>query len=157
MAADGLSRRPRTESDDTDESVEVDIDDFIEAELNSLWIAPLSVQEEQSVGYDLTTDKSIEPVLDGEYSQESLRIVEYLTTLRKPEQITTKEFRKFKTHVLKHQVQNKTLFRRAGKYYPQTRVINIEGERALILKQLHDETGHKGRESTYWKVADRYY
>jgi hypothetical protein len=99
---DGLSRRPYTESDNTNESVEVDIDDFIEAELNSLRIIPLLVEEEQSEGHELTTDESNEPVLDGEYSQESLRIAEYLTTLRKPEQMTTKEFRKFKTHVLKH-------------------------------------------------------
>ena len=33
-APDALSRRPRTESDDIDEANEVDIDDFIEAELN---------------------------------------------------------------------------------------------------------------------------
>ena len=147
--ADRLSRRPCTESDDADESVEVDIDDFIEAELNSLRITPLSVKEEQSEGHDLTTDESNKPVLDREYSQESLRIAEYLTTLRKPKQMTTKEFRKFKTHALKHQVQNKTLFRRAGKHHPQTRVVDTEGERVLILKQLYNETGHRGRESTY--------
>ena len=91
-AADGLSRRPCTESDDADESVEVDINDFIEAELNSLQIAPLSVEEERSEGHDLTTDEANKPILDREYSQESLQIAEYLTTLRKPEQITTKEF-----------------------------------------------------------------
>jgi hypothetical protein len=89
---DRLSRRPCIESDDTDESVEVDINSFIEAELNSLQITLLLVQEEQLEGHDLTTDESNEPVLDREYSQESLRIVEYLTTLRKPEQITIKEF-----------------------------------------------------------------
>ena len=66
-----MSRRPCTESDDTDESVEVDIDDFIEAELNSLQITPLSVEEERSEGHDLTTNKSNKPVLDREYSQES--------------------------------------------------------------------------------------
>jgi hypothetical protein len=32
-AADGLSRRPRTQSDNDDEKNEVDIDDFIDAEL----------------------------------------------------------------------------------------------------------------------------
>jgi len=34
-AVDGLSRRPCTESDDIDEANEVDIDDFIDAELNA--------------------------------------------------------------------------------------------------------------------------
>ena len=118
IAVDRLSWRPCIESDNTDESVEVDINDFIEAKLNSLQITPLLVKEERSEGHDLTTNKSNKPVLDREYSQESLQITEYLTTLRKPEQIITKEFWKFKTYVLKYQVQNKTLFWRTGKYYP---------------------------------------
>src|SRR5271156_2249386 len=42
-AADGLSRRPRTKSDDVDEEHEVDIDDFIDAELNAFSIAPVVV------------------------------------------------------------------------------------------------------------------
>ena len=34
-AADGLSQRPRMESDDIDEANEVDIDDFIDVEINA--------------------------------------------------------------------------------------------------------------------------
>ena len=30
-------------------------------------------------------------------------------------------------------------------------------ERQTILQQLHDESGHKGREGTYQRVADRYW
>ena len=45
-AADGLSRRPRTESDDIDEQHEVDIDDFIDAELNAFSVAPVVVEDE---------------------------------------------------------------------------------------------------------------
>jgi len=41
-AADGLSRRPRTESDDIDEANEVDIEDFIDAELNAFSLAPVT-------------------------------------------------------------------------------------------------------------------
>ena len=35
IAADGLSRRPRMESNDIDEANEVDIDDFIDVEINA--------------------------------------------------------------------------------------------------------------------------
>jgi hypothetical protein len=44
-AADGLSRRPRTELDDIDKANEVDIDDFIDAEINAFQVAPVSVKE----------------------------------------------------------------------------------------------------------------
>ena len=44
-AADGLSRRPRTESDDIDEANEVDMDDFINAEINAFRIALVSAEE----------------------------------------------------------------------------------------------------------------
>ena len=43
-AADGLSRRPRTESDDIDEQYETDIEDFIDAELGALSIAPVQAE-----------------------------------------------------------------------------------------------------------------
>ena len=53
-AADGLSQRPRTESDDIDEANEVDIKDFINAELNAFSLAPVTAQE------DLLTDGYLE-------------------------------------------------------------------------------------------------
>ncbi len=37
------------------------------------------------------------------------------------------------------------------------RVVDNPVERQTILQQLHDESGHKGRESTYRRVADRYW
>ena len=36
-------------------------------------------------------------------------------------------------------------------------VIDKHVERQTILQQLHDESSHKGRESTYRRVADRYW
>jgi len=44
-AADGLSRRPQTESDDIDEANEVDIEDFINAKLNAFSVALVVVEE----------------------------------------------------------------------------------------------------------------
>ena len=44
-ATDRLSRRPRTKSDDIDEEHEVDIDDFIDAELNAFSVAPVAAEE----------------------------------------------------------------------------------------------------------------
>src|ERR1700737_1799005 len=53
-AADRLSRRPRTESDDIDEANEVDINDFIDAELNAFSVAPIAAEEAEE---DLLGDR----------------------------------------------------------------------------------------------------
>ena len=65
-AADGLSRRPRTESDDIDEENKVDIDDFIDAEINAFRIAPVVAEEEN--GHESDAD---DPLLEDSYSEES--------------------------------------------------------------------------------------
>jgi len=49
------------------------------------------------------------------------------------------------------------LYWRARKGVPQRLVINIDNCKAKILKELHKELRHKGRESTYQKVIDCYY
>src|ERR1700727_1954307 len=44
-----------------------------------------------------------------------------------------------------------------AKESPQRLVIDSDDRKAEILTELHEEFGHKGRESTYRRVADRYY
>jgi hypothetical protein len=46
-----LSQRPCTESDDIDEEHEVDIDDFIDAELNAFSVAPIAEEDLLTDGY----------------------------------------------------------------------------------------------------------
>ena len=142
-AADGLSRRPRTESDDIDEANEVDIDDFIDAELNAFSVAPVVVED-------------VDLLVDG-YSEDSWQVARYLTTLQRPVGLTKAEFRSFKRRALQYAVADGNLYRRAGKGIPQRLVIDVDDRKAEILKELHEEFGHKGRESTYRRVADRYY
>ena len=66
-AADGLSRRPRTESDDVDEANEVNIDDFIDAEINAFQVTPVLVNETDR------TESNDNLLKDG-YSEESWQI-----------------------------------------------------------------------------------
>ena len=49
------------------------------------------------------------------------------------------------------------LYQRVGKDVPQRLVIDLDKRKTEILKDLHKEFGHKGRESTYRRVADHYY
>jgi hypothetical protein len=65
IAINGLSRRPRTASDDINKIYEEDIDDFIAVELNILSILPVLVADESVVNEDH------QQVLSGQYSEDS--------------------------------------------------------------------------------------
>ena len=142
---DSLSRRPRTESDNIDEAHEEDIDDFIDRDLNSIRICPA------------TLAAGTERILTEDYSDESEAIARFLTTLAKPETMDRKEFRKFKANALKFLVRDGHLFRKANKNMPLRRVVDNETQRQQILQELHEESGHRGREGTYRRIADRYW
>jgi hypothetical protein len=141
--ADGLSQRPCTESDNIDEANEVDINDFIDAELNAFSVAPV-------------TEAKADLLTDG-YSEDSWRIAKYLTTLQRLAGLNRTEFRSFKRKALHYAVTDSNLYQRARKGIPQRLVVDADDCKAEILKELHKEFGHKGRESTYRRVADRYY
>jgi hypothetical protein len=96
-------------------------------------------------------------LLGGEWSLDSILIAEFLITLKRPAQVSKSDFYIFKTRVLNYRVHNRVLFRRANKGLPERRVVDSEEERVVILQALYDNTGYKGRESTYQKVAERYF
>ena len=143
-AADGLSRRPHTQQEQEEIAREVDIDEWIEAELGSLRMYPATLTDEGRV-------------LEESYSEKSEEIAKYLLTLRKPPGMGTKEFRKWRKEALKYKVQDRHLFRRNTKNIPLRRVIDDIKEQEEIMISLHDETGHRGREGTYRRIADRYW
>jgi len=150
--ADGLSRRPRTALDDVDEAAEIDIDDFINAELNCVRVMPARLEVG---GYD------IDLPLVSEYSDSHMQIAWYLTTLQRPHGMSVGESRKFKKNALTYLVRDKVLFKRSNKNMLLRRVVDSSEERAEILGRLHtgqiDGATHRGREVTYRRVADRYW
>ena len=58
---------------------------------------------------------------------------------------------------MRYYVQGRKLFRRNNKNVPIRRVVDDDKERQEIMEKLHDESGHKGREGTYRRIADRYW
>jgi hypothetical protein len=144
-AADGLSRRPCTKLDDIDKANEVDINDFINAKLNAFSVAPATAREAK---VDLLTDR---------YLEDSWRIAKYLTTLQRPVRLNKTKFRSFKRRALQYAVIDSNLYQRARKGISQRLVVDIDDCKTEILKELHKEFRHKGRESTYQRVADCYY
>jgi hypothetical protein len=141
--ANGLSQRPCTELDNIDKANKVDINDFINVELNAFSVAPVTEAKA-----DLLTNR---------YLEDSWRIAKYLTTLQRPVRLNKNEFRSFKHKALQYAVIDSNLYQRARKGIPQRLVINTDDCKAKILKELHKELGHKGRESTYRRVTDCYY
>jgi len=109
--------------------------------------------EEEMEEWDPERGESLRPG----YSEDSIAIARYLTTLRKPPHLTTKEFRQFKIRALTFMVHKGHLFKKVSKNMPLRRVIDSEVDRTKILRAAHEESGHRGKEGTYRRVADRYW
>lgn len=156
VVADALSRRPATERDRQQAEKEEDIDEWVNAQLSCVRIMVIRVGN-QAQAEQASTISEVEFV-EGEYSEESCKIAHFLQHgLARPERMSTSEFRKFRQHALNFFVRRGHLFRRASKRNPARRVVDGDERREMILKELHDDSGHRGREATYRRVADRYW
>ena len=82
------------------------------------------------------------PVLVEWFSEKSSRIATYLTTIQRSADLSFIAFRSFKAKALRYKVMDRSVFRRNNRNVPMCRVVDSE----LILKALHDETGHRGEE-----------
>ncbi len=71
--------------------------------------------------------------------------------------MTTKEFNTFKKKAIKFKVQENHLFYQKSKNVPMHRVVDDLVERQTNVQQLNDESGDKGQEGTYRRVAERYW
>jgi hypothetical protein len=169
LAADGLSRKPRTDSDIQEEEQEEDIEEFIEAQLFSLRIAPVrtssigddALSEVMSGSDDSSSEtgregqENDEAILEGYYSVRHHQYARWLTTLVRPFEISAAEFRIFKNDAVKFLVRDRTLFRRNGAL--PRRVVDSLEEQMSIKLSAHEQGGHKPREATYRRIADRYW
>lgn len=143
-AADGLSRRLATAFELQQAKNEPDIEEILDAKLNCLFVTPGTI------------NKDILVLEDG-FSEESIQIALYLTSLQRPVGMSPKEFQKFKAKALHYKVVDRVLFWRNTKNVPMKRVVDSEAEKSKIMTALHDESGHQGQEGTYRKIADRYW
>lgn len=152
-----LARKPTTRKSRISPSI-------FETPLTSYLLAPVHREEEpeEADREAQTEDESIrqtmeEPLPADIYSKESQQIARFLLFQKRPTDLKGKEFRRFLRKVKRFVVTERHLFRLASKNIPLRRVVDTTDERNRIIKALHDESGHKGREGTYRRVADRYY
>ena len=138
-AADALSRRGKS-SDDNDES---DAEDYFESRLNLV-----SVSDAHPTARVW--------LIDGEYSGDDLLIAQYLETLQRPDGISNPEFLRFKKKSQQFLVRDGYLFKKSKRGTPPRRVIGREELKEMVIKELHDEMGHRGVKATYEQAARRY-
>jgi hypothetical protein len=113
MITNGLSRRPKTKSDNNNEKNKIDIDDFIDTELASISIRLIKAR--------------VTPELNDSYFLRLQMIAEWLTILRRPiglENMTRREWFAFKREITRFRVMNGYLFRNNIKNVFLRRVIN---------------------------------
>ena len=171
--ADALSRRPPTKEDIIERRFEPDIDEWVSTQLSSVRLRACPVRSRNRDNSEISQLGVTNPRRRGveeddvggailhpnEYSEESRLIGAYLTSGgQRPGAMSTAEFKKFKNIALKFVIRDGHLFRRPDKAnLAARRVIDNEEARAEILRDLHDDAGHRGREGTFRRVADRYY
>jgi hypothetical protein len=122
----------------------MNINDYIDTELNYVWILPITIINGEAI-------------LDGEYSDQSFFIAKYISNLQRPPDMDRKAFRAFRAEAHRYVLKDRHLFRRASKNIPMRCVVDSAVQRKRILKNLHDEGGHRGRKSTYRRVANKYW
>jgi RNase H-like domain found in reverse transcriptase/Integrase zinc binding domain len=186
-AADGLSRRPGTvldqvEQQDVEDYIDAqlfclravprpavatkmtvmmcpvsesngDVPDFI----NSPTVAEIPEMEVQPQDDEPLDFEDLDGPLDSTYGPAYQQIAQYLLDLQKPEGMEAVAFRKFKVAAHRFQIFQNQLFRRESKNVPMRRVIDGKNLKNKVLYTLHEQTGHRGREGTYRKIADRYW
>ena len=167
-AADSLSRRPFTEDDIAERAKEKDIDDQIDIDLFTVSVPEdqvdlfhVSLPAEDSDlqgggGNDQTNPTDDHPLREG-YSAESQELARYLMTLEKPGWMSRKEFRSLKGKALQFQIVEGHLYKRSQNGSPLRRVVDGADDQKLIVRKLHEESGHKGIEATFRKLIDRYF
>ena len=156
IVADALSRRPPNESDLKEAENEEDIDEWVAAQLNAARLCPIRAYPVSAENEPSQINKD-PPLREDEYSENSLKIAGFLQTLRRPAGMSDSEFRRFRREALNYFMRNGHLFRRPNTSKPARRVVDMDTQKQQILKELHDDSGHKGKESTYTRVSDRYY
>lgn len=145
-AADGLSRRGQQY--DSVPDITPDIENIIDEELgiSTITCNQISLRvDDQQIAFS-------------EYSDEHQQIATYLVTLKRPPQMSSKAFSRFKTTALKFRVLDNKLYRIQTAHGMPKAVIDGEQAQKQLIQTVHEqEASHRGREATYRILADRYW
>ncbi len=92
-----------------------------------------------------------------DYSEDFLRIAEYIITIKISKAMDRRDFRKFKQEALNYDVHNGKVWRLLARGSLTKLIIDTNKNKSRIFKSCYNDLGYKGRESTYHQVSVRYY
>ena len=142
--ADALSRRGYADGDEEEDQT---VDEYFDAKIYSIEFSTMSFQNPTARVY----------LHEGEYDGEYLLIGRYLESMERPLDITDDDFRRLRRKAFRYLVRDGYLYKRSKKgRVPPRRVIGRPAERQEVIASLHDEVGHRSRQTTYDQVARRY-
>jgi transposase InsO family protein len=155
VVADALSRRPTAPGWTPPEEPEDDVEDFIDRHLGAMTLeAPQTVLRDlEFCSNGQTADMG---VLDTLKTEKFRRIAQWLLTLKNPAGLDRKELQQLRKAAQRYCVVQDTLWERTTGGRPLRRVVDDPTIQQQILHELHEESGHRGREGTWRKVWSRY-
>jgi hypothetical protein len=106
---------------------------------------------EEAVDYEI---KSVD--MD-ECPEKYRMIIQYLSSLKRPDGVTDDMFKKIRQWSYKYFLKNDRMWMRKGRDRMPVRIIWKRKEIDSILQQIHDYNGHRGVEATFNKVKERFY
>ena len=122
----------------------------LELDMSELGDAEL---EEELEDEELEDDEELEAADDNDddddMPEDLKRVKRYLLTLERPDGMTDRVFNEFRQYAVKPLMHEGLLFRRAKPNMPPKRVLWNNNEQNDIIRQLHDESGHRGTKRTY--------
>ena len=175
---DALSRHPGMEEEvrelaEGGEEAVRRLEEFVDGELDAMWVS--AEEEEPCTGFCNSVFHSFSMLFpmfrggEGEpgnvvgfcfsfnkamyEGEESLqRVGEYLETMRTPAGMPDGEFKRIKGFAVKFLLRYGVLYRHAKTGISPRRVLGNAKDKEEVLGQLHDESGHRGRDGTYEKA-----
>ena len=92
-----------------------------------------------------------------QYDEHYHKIIRFLQTLQVPTEVPEKKARHFRKEATQYNVADRVLYRRNTKNRVSRKVIYHENVKMAILKALHEESGHRGRDGTAKEILERYW
>ncbi|KAA8621586.1 rve domain-containing protein [Pyrenophora tritici-repentis] len=144
---DALSRYPQPEGWTPPKEDEDDLEPFIDRVLNRY----------EEINLVMATEETIGKLLTEEYDEKSEEIAVFLRTLKRPDGLRGQERRKWTKNAARFFVRDRHLFRKATKAMPVRRVVDGEDLQAALIQEIHERLGHKGIQTTFGAVCQRYW
>jgi hypothetical protein len=155
--ADALSRRPEQPGWQPPEEAEDDVEDFIDKHLGALSLSTNVSMDHWDPQYSHHVTTMDMGVLRSLHTEHFRNIAQWLLTMKNPSNLNRSELRKLRRAALKFAVIENILWAKASAGKPLRRVVDHPLEQTKIISELHDESGHRGREGTWRKVWYRYF